>query len=504
MGKKKKRSGKIKSAPRKNAVYVPDGNIKEQLPSAFLARMKEMLGDEYGAFLDAYDKPRRQALRVNTLKCTVEDFLAKAAGRFDLKPVPWCPEGFYYEEQDRPGKHPWHEAGMYYIQEPSAMAVAAMSGARPGERVLDLCAAPGGKSTQLAAMLQGRGLLVSNEIQPGRAKILSQNIERMGIRNAVVVNAASEELVPRFPSFFDRIIVDAPCSGEGMFRKEAAAIPNWSEENVLRCAQRQAAILDCAAQMLSDGGTLVYSTCTFAPQEDEGTVAAFLARHPEFTPIDLPAQLGGEMQAYGFAEGNFVHPAETARKTIRLWPHRLDGEGHFLAAFVRDGDRIPHHSRAARAGTADAADEAALRLWRDFADDALADAGVLTDAAALADAYAVPVQFGQQLYLMPEPVDLTGLKVLRPGLLLGEIRKDRFVPAHSLAMALRPGEAVRVLTLTADDPRAAAFLRGESLPCAEVTGDGWTLVTVDGCSIGWGKCTGGILKNHYPKGLRKG
>lgn len=468
------------------------------LPAAFLERMKGMLSEkEYRDFLSSYQKPRHQALRVNILKCPVPDFLKKPDGTFSLRPVPWCAEGFYYGENDRPGRHPWHEAGMYYIQEPSAMAVAALSGTQPGERVLDLCAAPGGKSTQLAAMLKREGLLVSNEIKPGRAKVLSQNIERMGIRNAVVLNEPPENLVSRFPSFFDRIVVDAPCSGEGMFRKEEEAIPNWSPENVQRCALRQAQILDCAADMLSDGGTLVYSTCTFSREEDEGTVAAFCLRHPEFSVVNLPEQIGSErMEKYGFAEG-FTDPSvpQTAG-TVRLWPHRLDGEGHFVAVLKRDGERPPHGSPA----KASPVDGEAIRLWKNFAEDALT-----------APPQGVPVQFGQNLYLLPEGMDLAGLKALRPGLLLGEIRKNRFEPAHSLAMALHPEEARRVCALTWQDPRAAAFIRGESIPAGQDTdgppdtsaSDGWTLVTVDGCSLGWGKCTGGMLKNHYPKGLRK-
>lgn len=460
----------------------------QSLPSAFLERMEAMLPkEEYRSFLASYQKPRRQALRVNTLKCSVEEFLRLASEEFTLEPVPWCAQGFYYGVQDRPGRHPWHEAGMYYIQEPSAMAVAALSGTEPGERVLDLCAAPGGKSTQLASMLAGRGLLISNEINPGRAKILSQNIERMGVRNAAVLNEAPETLVSRFPSFFDRIVVDAPCSGEGMFRKEAEAIPNWSVENVQRCVARQAQILDCAAGMLSDGGTLIYSTCTFSREEDEGTVAAFCMRHPEFSIADLPAQIGAEkMDLCGFAKG-FEEPAvPETRGTVRLWPHRLDGEGHFVAVLRRAGEHFSQN-RTEVAG-------AAPPLWENFVTDSL-----------VAEPEGIPVLFGQQLYLLPETVDFSGLRVLRPGLQLGEIKgkNDRFEPAHALAMALHPEEVRRVCALTAEDPRAAAFLRGESISAGPDAENGWTLVTIDGCSAGWGKCTGGVLKNHYPKGLRR-
>ena len=256
--------------------------------------MKRMLGEEeYAVFEAAMERPPRQALRINTQKEGWE--------RFETAPV---------------GKSSLHEAGLYYIQEPSAMAVGALAGVQPGERVLDLCAAPGGKSTHLAAQMAGEGLLVSNEIHPARAKILSQNIERMGIRNAVVMNETPERLADVFPGFFDRVIVDAPCSGEGMFRKEEQAIPNWSPENVALCARRQDGILDCAAQMTAAGGTIVYSTCTFAPEEDEGTVVRFLVSHPEFEAVDLPELLGAEtMEKWGFAAGrpDWV-PAETASR----------------------------------------------------------------------------------------------------------------------------------------------------------------------------------------------
>ena len=244
-----------------------------------------MLGEEYDAFLKSYGEDRRPGLRVNMLReraGTLED-----APLFGMRPIPWAPDGFYYDPLTRPGKNPLHEAGAYYIQEPSAMAVAALSGVKPGMRVLDLCAAPGGKSTQLASMLAGKGILYSNEIHPARAKILSQNIERMGIPNALVLNEDPEKLAERFPLYFDTVIADAPCSGEGMFKKEEEAIPNWSEENVELCARRQAGILDCAAEMTTPGGTLVYSTCTFAPQENEMNAAKFVMRHPDFQILDL-------------------------------------------------------------------------------------------------------------------------------------------------------------------------------------------------------------------------
>ncbi len=480
----------------KNDMSEEKNNQVIRLPEAFCSRMKEMLGEDYPAFLSAFSEGRSwKALRVNTLKTDLARF--RAVYRGDLDQVPWAENGFYYDEADRPGRSPLHEAGLYYIQEPSAMAVAALSGTQPGERVLDLCAAPGGKSTQLAAMLEGQGLLVANEIHPARARILSQNIERMGIKNALVTNEAPEDLALRFPAFFDRIIVDAPCSGEGMFRKEEQALACWSQDNVDLCARRQASILDSAAAMLTDGGVLIYSTCTFAPEEDEGSIAAFLVRHPDFSILPLASSLGERLTEYGFDRGNpafldlvpSADPAMKARKgleeTIRLWPHRLRGEGHFVAALVRQGKKF----RARTAGKSKGPDQASLKLWKDFEKEALKT-----------DLQGTFLLFGSELYLEPEPVPLKGLKVLRPGLHLGTLKKNRFEPAHALALSLQPEEAKSSLDLPAGCPEAAAYLRGEALPCSGQRG--WTLISLDGCSLGWGKAGGSMIKNHYPRGLR--
>ncbi|MCI6235985.1 MAG: RsmB/NOP family class I SAM-dependent RNA methyltransferase, partial [Firmicutes bacterium] len=295
------------------------------LPEEFETRMEAMLGEEeYAEFLSAFERERSRGLRLNPLKLSsalrmecernpegfretaeMPDGMKTAFSEFGLRPVPWAaPFGFFYDEAARPGKSPLHEAGLYYLQEPSAMSVAALAEVHPGDKVLDLCAAPGGKSTMLAGALMGEGLLISNEINPGRAKILSQNIERMGISNAIVTNETPEKLAQRFPSFFDKVIVDAPCSGEGLFRKEEQALAMWSPENVAACAKRQAEILDQAAVMVKSGGELVYSTCTFAPAEDENSILSFLERHPEFSMKDLPEKLGEKREAFGFDTGH--------------------------------------------------------------------------------------------------------------------------------------------------------------------------------------------------------
>lgn len=353
------------------------------------------------------------------------------------------------------------------------MAPAELLGVEPGQRVLDLCAAPGGKSTQLAAKLQGQGLLVCNEYHPKRAKILAQNVERMAISNALVFQETPERLAKRFPGWFHRVLVDAPCSGEGMFRKEAAALADWSPELVEMCARRQAGILDAAAVLLAPGGRLVYSTCTFAPQEDEGAVAAFLTRHPEFEieALEAPWFSPGD----GSAGPGLEH-------TFRLWPHRLRGEGHYAAVLRKAPGPAAPTPIAAKPG----------RLpvpWDAFA----RDLGISLPAGkALA--------FGPSWFWAPEELpDLTGLRVLRPGLELGQCRGDRFLPAHALALWL--SDAPRTRDLDPAGPEAVQYLAGEELRGGGPSG--WTLITAGGLSLGWTKSSGDVLKNHYPKGLRR-
>lgn len=465
------------------------------LPQEFVKRMQEMLQEEYPLFLQSFEHKNYQSLRVNPQKGSKEEFLQKSP--FTLSPVAWEENGFYYGETDQPGKHPYHEAGVYYIQEASAMAPAVYLDARPGEQVLDLCAAPGGKSTQIAAAMQGKGLLVCNEIQPARAKILSENIERMGIVNALVTNEIPGRLAEHFPEYFDRILVDAPCSGEGMFRKNEAACSEWSTENVQMCADRQDEILDSAAQMLRAGGRMVYSTCTFAPAEDEGSINRFLKRHPDF-------EIENVEKAIGMDNGHPEWIIDTERngeraeavnaeltQTIRLWPHKVKGEGHYLAVLRKKGSVLEGYRGRSRFGTEKGIAVRECQEYLQFQAENLKT--VL---------HGIFLKFGDQLYLAPESMPvLRGMKVLRPGLHLGTMKKNRFEPSHALALALKPQEAVRSLEISADSAECKAWLNGMTLTA---NGEkGWYLVTADGYSIGWGKLAGNIIKNHYPKGLRK-
>ena len=428
------------------------------LPEAFLERMKNQLGEEYPAFLASMERPRAVALRFNPLKGEAPDL------PFVKEPVPWEPIGYYYDPDSRPGLHPYHEAGVYYLQEASAMAPVVLLDPKPGERVCDLCAAPGGKTTQIAGRMGGEGFLLCNEYSPKRAKILSRNIERMGVANALVTNEDTADLARKFPEFFHKVLIDAPCSGEGMFRKEEAAVTDWSQDTVEMCAKRQAEILDNGAKLLMPGGRLVYSTCTFAPEENEQAVASFLERHPDFYSEETGAP--------------WFSPGENG--SYRLWPHKLLGEGHFLAVLRKAGETQEDSTSAAQ--------EKLPVLWTDFA----RELGICLPPGK-------PVQFGQSLYWAPlETPQLRGLRVLRPGLELGELKRDRFEPAHALALWL--DGAAKKQDFPWDSREMAAYIHGETVP-SDVKG--WCLVTADGFGIGWGKGDGRMLKNHYPKGLRR-
>lgn len=440
------------------------------LPEAFLQRMAQQLGPQYSDYLSALDRPLVRGLRLNPLKTG-----APPALPFRMSLVPWAEGGFFLEDDSRPGLHPYHEAGLYYLQEPSAMAPAALLAPGPGERVLDLCAAPGGKSTQLAAAMAGRGLLVCNEIDPKRARILARNVERMAVVNALVLNHDPRSLRGRLDGWFHRVLVDAPCSGEGMFRREAAALTDWSSEAVRMCARRQLEILDCAGDFVAPGGRLVYSTCTFSPDENEGVVSRFLERRPDFVLEAVPAPW--------FAPGSPVlveRPAPGLERTFRLWPQQLRGEGHFAAVFRRENGH---------------AEEMPPRR----ADPLPAVCGDFLKELGLSLPEGKGLALGETLCWTPEELpELQGLRVLRAGLELGGLRKGRFEPSHALALWSR--SAARTAELPPDGQEVLRYLRGETLPGGEA---GWTQVTTGGLGLGWAKCSGGILKNHYPKGLRR-
>lgn len=460
------------------------------LPKTFEERMKKMLGPEYPAFKASYNEPRTWGLRVNTLKITPEEFLRIAP--FHLKKIPWAENGYYYEERDRPSRHPYYFAGLYYLQEPSAMAPASRLAVEPGERVLDLCAAPGGKSTELGARLKGRGLLVSNDISTSRMKGLLKNIEMFGIANAFLTNEEPERLALCFPEYFDKILVDAPCSGEGMFRKEPAMREAWTPEKPKVCAGMQAKILEAAVKMLRPGGWLLYSTCTFAPVENEGSISRILAHCPELEMEAIPLCEGF---APGVPEWGGGHPG--LEKSVRLWPHRTGGEGHYMALLRKRGENGGKDCRKRRPlkkGSGPRIDREQQTLLDDFFShvDFPFDRGRLETR-------------GSMVYVLPEADIPRGLSFVRNGLWAGELKKGRFEPSQPLAMAIRASEYDSSLNLAADDPRTGQYLRGETLQVASgecVREKGWQLVCVDGYPLGWGKLVNGVLRNKYLSGWR--
>lgn len=467
------------------------------IPPLFLGRMQRFLGDEYEAFAQSLQGAPRSGLRVNTLKLPAEDF-ARLGLVTPGERVPWCPSAFVlpYQQGDVSlGKHPYHLAGLFYLQDPSAMSPAELLAPQPGERVLDLSAAPGGKTTHIAALMRGEGLLVANEIKDKRVGHLAQNVERWGAGNVVITNETPERLADHFGAFFDRVLVDAPCSGEGMFRKDFGARADWSPEMVSGCAVRQGNILRVAGKLVRPGGHLLYSTCTFAPEEDEGVIAHFLAEFTDFEVVSLP-HFDGFMpgrpdwlgKADAGADGEAGKRMLALGGAVRLFPHRLAGEGHFACLLRRAAGGGTDFDADLQVGGYRAPGREALSFWRVFADGVL-EVDLAEDRLRVV---------GDRLYYVPERMpDFGRLRVVHAGTWLGILKKDRFEPAHPLALRLRTDDVRSVVDFAPGDPRLAAYLRGEVAPTGA---QGWTLVTVDGFGLGWGKGVQGALKNHYPRG----
>ncbi|GIQ71290.1 rRNA cytosine-C5-methyltransferase [Xylanibacillus composti] len=502
-----------------------------RLPELFTQRVKGWLGQEFESFLASYEESPRAGLRVNSLKISVEELFKIAP--FDYDPIPWCPTGTYLQEDDRPGKHPYYHAGLYYIQEPSAMLPVELLDVQPGDKVLDLCAAPGGKTTQIAGKLQHTGLLVANEIHPDRVKVLVRNLELAGVRQAAVFQETPDRLADKFAGFFDRILVDAPCSGEGMFRKDEAVIRSWERFGAEHYAPLQLQILHDAARMLKPGGRIVYSTCTFNPKENEEVIAAFLEAHKGFTVAsqalaDLsPHGACGGLRDWPGAEEVSPNLREETDKVVRLWPHRVCGEGHFAAVLQHTGSVVeaPHAAAAAVSVERLAAAEPGASLERkghrksaeprgkrkagkETAGRAAAEALTkLPDEAAafFEQTLAEPirgtwVQFGANLYRMPDllPEGIwEGLKTVRPGWFVGYMKPNRFDPSTALALALTRSEVRRSLSFGAGSAEVVRYLKGETLLPEQPMDKGYVLICVDGYPLGWARSQNGILKNDY-------
>lgn len=462
--------------------------MAEDLPTAFVARMRALLGTEAEDFLESLNQPPRLGLRVNTLKVTPDAF--RSISPFSLEPVPWCPEGFLVVangDQVRPSRHPYYAAGLYYLQDPSAMAVAVLLDPEPGERVLDLCAAPGGKATHLLARMRNVGLLVANETVRSRANGLLTNLELFGAQSILVTNESVKALADRWSGVFDRALIDAPCSGEGLFRKNPIAHRDWSPSVVEGCAARQNALLVMAADLVREGGRLVYSTCTFAPEENEAVVARFLRARGDYRLVEPP-------RLPGFSPGrpDWIAP-DLARglpleRCVRLWPHLIVGEGHFVAVLEREGTAKRRHFAACTASLPGKISRLVEAFWNDV---------LLTKEMPDSGWHMA----GRGLFWSPvSPAEWKGLRVVRSGWLLGSVTHDQFVPSHALAMTLCGADVRRFLDLGGESSMAVSYLQGQ--PLTSPGPEGWVLVTYEGYAMGWGKRVGAIVKNHYPRHMR--
>lgn len=466
--------------------------MESRLPESYLERMKDMLGNEFQAYLESFGKAAQSGLRINRLKLSVEDY--KKISKYELTPVPWIDNGCYVSANEQPAKHPHYYAGLYYLQEPSAMTPANVLPVVPGDRVLDMCAAPGGKSTELASRLQGKGVLVANDISNSRAKALLKNLELFGARNALITSEPPVKLLDYFTGFFDKILVDAPCSGEGMFRKSPAIIKNWEQYGTGYYNDIQKEILPLAIKMLRPGGMLLYSTCTFSKEENEGTLSYLLERYPGLHVVKIPKYIrenGDYVIPEGFAPARpeWGNGNPEIANAVRLYPHRINGEGHFTAL---------------------------LQLSEDSGGPCASESGSFVKPAKLSaetaeflDSIGLKVNRNrlivkdERLYELPDFIgELKGLRTLRSGLLIGEIKKNRFEPSQALAMALKADEFPNVYNMSSDDENVIRYLKCETINVPPEVKDGWVLICTDGYPLGFGKASKGVLKNKYLPGWR--
>jgi len=445
------------------------------LPLEFLEDMKELLGDEYEVFLKSYEEEPYVGLRVNRLKISVEDFLTISP--FKLEPIPWTDDGFYFNPEDRPAKHPYYHAGLYYLQEPSAMAPVSILKPRVGDVIADLCAAPGGKSLQAASAIGEEGLIVSNDISASRLKALVKNFEMAGVRNGIVMCSDPTTMINTFEESFDKIIIDAPCSGEGMFRRDVKGIKNYTIESRQTYKEIQVNIMDAVSKMLKVGGVCSYSTCTFTLEENEILLNTFLNSHSDFVIEDIqPSTFENGLVKEGINQ--------ELSKSGRLWPHKLKGEGHFIARLRKDGLH-EFGNRSAKIP------KDLPEAFRDFVKENLNHFNFKGTFKMVKE----------KLLLEPHhSFDLKGVRVLRSGWYIGDLKKNRFEPSQAFAMGLKKSDMKRTYDLSIESDDVYRYLRGETIPCDMEKG--WILVTVDGYPLGWGKVVDKKLKNKYPASWR--
>ena len=537
-----------------NVILIPKAasgkecSLMSVLPPAFAERMKTLLRDDYEAFEASYSQPRTYGLRVNTAKISCGEF--ERIVPFPVRKIPWIPDGYFVDPESRPARCPLYLAGLYYLQDPGAMTPASFLEIGAGMRVLDLCAAPGGKAVAAGALLnQKDGILIANDISTQRARALLRNLELSGMASLIVTDEAPSSLAKAFPPCFDRVILDAPCSGEGMFRKEPALLEDWSEEKSAALARLQRELILVGSDLLAPGGLLLYSTCTFSPSEDEGVIAWLLEQRKDMELIPVPWY-------EGFSEGIIppspesqpgepAFPRDIFRRCVRIYPHRMPAEGHFFALLQKAGDRtLPAHKDPKKERSSERgrrkkkSSSSAIGLFHAFLDEI----GLRTLGGAPIDPDRLEIR-GEKLYYLPSPdatapLTLNGISFLRYGLFLGELRKNRFEPSQPFALAVRKGEAARCVSFSVSDPRLEAYLAGISVsvcdsgnesenplpgtapglpgeisnslmePSFEVFSDqslmenGWVLVCVMGYPIGFGKLVNGIIKNKIPAGWR--
>jgi NOL1/NOP2/sun family putative RNA methylase len=454
------------------------------LPEKYLNTMKDMLGEEFQAYLDSFNDHRLYGLRVNTLKISPEDFLKISP--FHLKPIPWIENGFYFSEEDKPAKHPYYFAGLYYIQEPSAMTPANVLPIEEGDVVFDMCAAPGGKSTELGAKLHMTGMLITNDISNSRAKALLKNVEVFGIPNMCLLSEDPMKIAGRFHTFFDKVLIDAPCSGEGMFRKDNKLIKSWEKNGPEFYAAIQKNIILAGADMLKPGGKMLYSTCTFSKLEDEESIAHLLRNRPEMHLIDIKP-------FNGFTQG-FTDCGEYAamhmEKTVRIFPHKMQGEGHFVALLEKDQEASMQYHMPRKASN--------VKIPKELAE-------FLEHTTYPIDSKDIFIRDERVYVVSPKMSDESGLRIMRNGLLLGELKKNRFEPSQALAMVLKRTQYDNIMNLSITDERVIRYLKGETIDTSDFSGqvkEGWSLLCVDGYPLGWGKYNGSSLKNKYLSGWR--
>ncbi len=476
-----------------------------KLPIEFENRMKKMLGPDFDNYLASFELQSYQGLRVNNLKVSPEDFLeltddTVTIDKTAFSPVDWTDNGFYIgsavqNDGDikgiKPSKHPYYFAGMYYLQEPSAMSTASLLPVEEGDRVLDICAAPGGKSTELAAKLKGTGLLVSNDISNSRAKALLKNLELFGVGNSLITSVAPNELAKHFPSFFDKILIDAPCSGEGMFRKQSNMTTAWENNGVDLFVGLQRSILKEAVTMLKPGGKLIYSTCTFSPEENEQSIQYLLSLDDSLSLVELPLYDGWDK---GHPEwGTEGDCNEELTKCRRLWPHKVKGEGHFVAMVEKKADLNYIDDKTASYNFSK------TKLSIETVD-------FIKNIKHSFDPKRMDVLKDKVYYIPKDLPDVRGLRILRCGLLMGEMKKNRFEPSQALAMFLKKNEFDNSISLKCNDDRVVRYLKGETIELfeQELAGisDGYVLICVDDFPLGWGKNTRGTIKNKYLAGWR--